>query len=664
MKRLFLAVPASLASALLVGSLIGACSSETGITPTAGGDGGRSDGAASDGGEAACGATSAQQCPVGETCATDADCATRNCAAGICKSTSATNGKKDGTETDVDCGGLAPACGNGKACAKDVDCKSVNCTQGLCTAGTATNGKKDGTETDIDCGGDGAPACAVGKTCVIAGDCASRDCLNGTCVTATSSDGRKNGTETDIDCGGASGKACAAGKGCLVGGDCATGSCSGGACISATANDQVKNGDETDVDCGGTSGKTCADGKVCKADGDCTSVVCKAGLCAAPTAIDGKKNGTETDIDCGGQSGKTCIAGKACVVHGDCASNGCRAGTCAIRESCRQLHGGGTCGAGEFGQPGANHEDCCVSVDIPRPVANGGAYKLDKYLVTAGRARAFLESVNYDVRGYIAAHKPAWWKDTWNPSVPSNYAEAMTHLGAGSYPATAWGGSASAGCYAGAGGGSTFWQSPQDQANYSGDVPRSYSQEALDEKALNCATEAFFAAFCAWDGGRPMKLSEWQYAIRKDVVLADATKPKNFFPWNQNNAVADAEAVKIWNFANYPSAGTQFGAAGWVGNYENPPAQIPPGKTLRDMAAFVAAPGRFPQGGGQFGNQDLIGVLESAGFDNSGNPGFWFQYSWQERGYQMFTSLTKNRLETVVGGFNHKHIAIGARCAR
>jgi len=35
---------------------------------------------------------------------------------------------RDGTETDVDCGGgSCPKCVNGKACLQDYDCQSGNC---------------------------------------------------------------------------------------------------------------------------------------------------------------------------------------------------------------------------------------------------------------------------------------------------------------------------------------------------------------------------------------------------------------------------------------------------------------------------------------------------------------------------------------------------------
>ncbi len=40
------------------------------------------------------------------------------------------------------------------------------------------NGVKDGTETDVDCGGSGCSKCANGKTCTLASDCASGNCAD------------------------------------------------------------------------------------------------------------------------------------------------------------------------------------------------------------------------------------------------------------------------------------------------------------------------------------------------------------------------------------------------------------------------------------------------------------------------------------------------------
>jgi hypothetical protein len=84
------------------------------------------------------------------------------------------------------------------------------------------DGKKDGNETDVDCGGTCTIKCADGKMCAVNGDCVNGDCFGGTCVSCM--DGKKDGNETDVDCGGSCGP-CAFGAGCKVGGDCKSGFC-------------------------------------------------------------------------------------------------------------------------------------------------------------------------------------------------------------------------------------------------------------------------------------------------------------------------------------------------------------------------------------------------------------------------------------------------------
>ena len=83
---------------------------------------------------------------------------------------SCTDGRRDATETDVDCGGQCAACAPGKACARAEDCDAHVCGAGSCAAPSPTDGVKNGSETDVDCGG-GAKACAVGSHCAQPTDC-------------------------------------------------------------------------------------------------------------------------------------------------------------------------------------------------------------------------------------------------------------------------------------------------------------------------------------------------------------------------------------------------------------------------------------------------------------------------------------------------------------
>ena len=135
-----------------------------------------------------------------------------------------------------------------------------------------------------------------------------------------------------------------------------------------------------------------------------------AGLrCQPPSFTDGVKNGTETDLDCGGNPAYPCATGKSCKVGDDCTSLGCDyTFKCAPAPSCTAHYGGDTCGTGGAGgYPGeaAAWESCCTT--LPVTTASGGMVYMDKYPATAGRMRVFLESVGYDVRGYVQGARAA-----------------------------------------------------------------------------------------------------------------------------------------------------------------------------------------------------------------------------------------------------------------
>jgi hypothetical protein len=50
---------------------------------------------------------------------------------------------------------------------------------------TCTDHKRNGNETDVDCGGGKCPRCADGKICDVANDCVSGTCESGQCVACT-----------------------------------------------------------------------------------------------------------------------------------------------------------------------------------------------------------------------------------------------------------------------------------------------------------------------------------------------------------------------------------------------------------------------------------------------------------------------------------------------
>lgn len=64
----------------------------------------------------------------------------------------------------------------------NTDCTSGNCVNGVCTIPRCNNLLKDGTETNVDCGGSGCDPCAVGKACLMPSDCVSEGCTEFVCT--------------------------------------------------------------------------------------------------------------------------------------------------------------------------------------------------------------------------------------------------------------------------------------------------------------------------------------------------------------------------------------------------------------------------------------------------------------------------------------------------
>ncbi|MFO0660653.1 MAG: hypothetical protein U0165_12605 [Polyangiaceae bacterium] len=176
-----------------------------------------------------------------------------------------------------DSAGLCNASGACVACLVDADCGAdATCSQGQCFS--SDDGIKNGTETDIDCGGTSNQTCGDAKQCLQHSDCYSGLCESGICVGCT--DGVTNGGEGDIDCGGTCEQKCNVTQHCNVGADCASGVCTDNACAAPRCDDGVQNRLETDIDCGGTTGcPRCPMGKRCEVNADCTSSLCSNGTC-------------------------------------------------------------------------------------------------------------------------------------------------------------------------------------------------------------------------------------------------------------------------------------------------------------------------------------------------------------------------------------------------
>ena len=142
---------------------------------------------------------------------------------------------------------VGTVCSDGKSFC-NLHQKCVICTVNAgCAAGTScheeggcvscTDGVRNGTETDVDCGGPCMP-CADTKVCVLDKDCTSTKCDNGVCISCY--DKVLNGGEAQVDCGGTSACLACPGADCAVPGQCALGFCEDTVCCDSACKDACK----------------------------------------------------------------------------------------------------------------------------------------------------------------------------------------------------------------------------------------------------------------------------------------------------------------------------------------------------------------------------------------------------------------------------------------
>ncbi len=356
------------------------------------------------------------------------------------------------------------------------------------------------------------------------------------------------------------------------------------ACSSSASSDAATPADDPQVGDGklapGGDGKTSAadgraarapgdppikDGAQCQLPGDCESNVCKGARCEAPTATDGVKNGEETDIDCGGAGAPHCASGNLCKVHSDCVSNGCSfEGRCASHPSCTKLEGGFTCGPNDSG---ARQQDCCDSAPV-------GNFVVDKFQVTAGRMRTFIERVDGNVRAWAAALPAATWNSAYTVELPDSAAKADEQLGP-FYDKRS--------CQTGDFTGHTYWTTAT-----AGDT-KDFSKEVLDTKALNCVPWWLLSAFCVWDGGHLTTEAELRAAYTNGSTTS--------YPWG---AAKGYSVLQPSDFAIQ-----KMGYA-----TPNPPAAARTrGGGFLDVSYYVAPPGRRALGYNATGHADMVGNL-------------------------------------------------------
>jgi hypothetical protein len=293
-----------------------------------------------------------------------------------------------------------------------------------------------------------------------------------------------------------------------------------------------RDGDEMGTDCGGSCPMRCT---------------------ADETAGDAEPpHGGETDVGCGGPNAPKCAEGKKCLVDSDCTGVCSYAKRCVDTPSCKPHLGGDTCGMGEVGEDGAKHESCCRSLPVPGytdPAHPGATVYLDKYEITTGRVRAFIDAMTEkyggmpNIRDWIASNPPEIWDAAWTKFLPADFDGETVRVDRrvlgdprgdldgppipdtdqdlktgihfqfnGQYFVYVHGNNCSTqapSSYAFP----TFFYPPDVLAKMGPEFPPRAdgltsegklipAREHLEVKAMNCISNAMLQAFCHWDGGQ------------------------------------------------------------------------------------------------------------------------------------------------------------------
>jgi formylglycine-generating enzyme required for sulfatase activity len=342
------------------------------------------------------------------------------------------------------------------------------------------------------------------------------------------------------------------------------------------------------------------------------------------------------------------------------------------------------------------------------------AVKLGKYQVTAGRMRAFLEDVGYNVRAFVQqaradgkvpvitekvnltsdANNYPVLDAAWDLYLPTGFGVnagageintdgAQNCTGAGGGPPCTEGppqggiytairnhlggtifknnAQSSTGCYVGSPGTHSF-RFPDGMQDGS---PPAQPEELYDTKTLNCVDYLVAQAFCVWDGGRLENFSEWQAAWGagtfpwgagpSPVSIGSASYWGCRFPWATD---ADQSQCGLPRWAAYQQAddGRSNEYADYQYSYEYPKLGG------ADYIVFLTAPGRT-KGRGPLGHADVIGAgFELTSSVNYSTDVFAGRHRWAGNGSWEVHGYSKS-----YGGNTmllNKYGKLGLRCVK
>ena len=340
----------------------------------------------------------------------------------------------------------------------------------------------------------------------------------------------------------------------------------------------------------------------------------------------------------GGTSGS--IGGSSSGAIGD-GGSGVGPGGKLIASDSRSCTGGPgadkQCGGVDGDDTKLGTTDCCESRYVPGGSFNRyndpdfpatvGEFYLDTFLVTAGRIRTWVKSVN----GNIASIAPAvgaganpripnsGWRAEWNRFLPTSMDDVTTMFGPEGDP----GGFLA--CQVGTDPtdyGAMTWfnddvnSTVQDANKKNPAVLAENTQDALDRKPINCIPWHVLFAFCIWDGGRLPTDAEMQFASLGGSEQRD-------FPWG---TVPKSDEAQV--FATRPDLEAHAPLFDYGKKYMNArlwDKTIGDGSNtfednygmtwgdhifnVSDNAAHIMPVGRRPAGNGKYGQADLAGGM-------------------------------------------------------